>query len=623
MASTSSDEKDMASEPQSEKKQPGISSRRASNMSIEEPHSPASNSTDSDHEEEEEEDDYQPERRQNQLRPSISHTSSMNQVGNVIPTLELMRTWTTRTSGTATDPAYEIDFAPGEKGDPQNWPLWYKGMILAIMSYSTTSVVLFSTSYTSAIPGMEDAFGISNSEGILGVTTYLIGMAVGSVILAPLSEMYGRRPIYIMALGGFVVFVIPCAVATNIQTILVTRFFGAFCAAAMISNAPGTVNDIVDEEHRALAFSIWSIGPMNGPVIGPVVGGFVYQYLGWRWTNWVVIIGAGVAWVLTSIIQETYAPAILRRRAAKKRKETGDDAWWSRYDEKLEFLPLLRINLSRPFVMTVTEPICIFWDLYIALIYGILYLCFVAYPIVFTDLRGWSPGFTGLSFCGIGVGSMITIVGEPLIRKWINSHKNDPETGSPPPEAMVCVVCLAAVLIPAGEIIFAWTCTPNVHWIAPIIAGVPFGAGNAAVFIYASNYLVSSYDIYAASALAGNAVLRSVMGATLPLAGPSMYKSLGANWAGTLLGLLEVLCIPIPIIFYKYGHKIRLKSTLIREMREDREKRDRRQKRFEEKAKRRAETEAQMGAPMDTGTAVVELGVEGDLEKGGVEKVKS
>lgn len=135
---------------------------------------------------------------------------------------------------------------------------------------------------------------------------------------------------------------------------------------------------------------------------------------------------------------------------------------------------------------------------------------------------------------------MIVIVCEPLIRKWINSHKIDPETGSVPPEAMVCVVCLAAILIPAGEIIFAWTCTPNVHYIAPILAGIPFGAGNAAVFIYASNYLVSSYDIYAASALAGNAVLRSAMGATLPLAGPSMYKALGAHWAGTLLGLLEV-----------------------------------------------------------------------------------
>ena len=248
--------------------------------------------------------------------------------------------------------------------------------------------------------------------------------------------------------------------------------------------------------------------------------------------------------------------------------------------------------LAKSLTGTVTYMVrSIFWNLYIALIYGILYLCFVAYPIVFTDLRGWSYGFSGLAFSGIGVGSMITIIAEPLIRKWINSHKNDPETGSPPPEAMVSVVCLAAILIPVGEIIFAWTCTPNVHWIAPILAGLPFGAGNAAVFIYASSYLVHSYDIYAASALAGNAVLRSAMGATMPLAGPSMYRTLGANWAGTLLGLLEAICIPIPFIFYRYGHKIRAKSTLIRQMREDRERADRKRRKAEEKFQRKADLE--------------------------------
>ena len=343
----------MDSEPPQDK-ETAIETRRVSHMSIEDPLSPASDSSDSVNEEYEE---YENDFRENRLRPTLSRASSTNQAGNVVPTLELTRTWTSRTSGTLTDPAFEIDFADGEEGNPQNWPLWYKAITVGVMSYSTTAVVLFSTSYTSAIPGMIEAFGISNSEGILGVTTYLIGMATGSVILAPLSEMYGRRPIYVAALGLFILFVLPCALAQNIETILITRFLGAFCAAAMISNAPGTVNDIVDEEHRALAFSIWSIGPMNGPVIGPVVGGFVFQYLGWRWTNWVVIIGASVAWVITSAIKETYAPAILRGRVKKRRKETGDDRWWSRYDDKMEFWPLLKINLSRPFVMTVTEPI--------------------------------------------------------------------------------------------------------------------------------------------------------------------------------------------------------------------------------------------------------------------------
>jgi MFS family permease len=87
------------------------------------------------------------------------------------------------------------------------------------------------------------------------------------------------------------------------------------------------------------------------------VGGFVFQYLGWRWTNWVVVIVSAAGWVLVSLIQETYGPAILRARATKKRKETGDERYWSRYDDKQDFLPLLKVNLSRPFVLTVTEPI--------------------------------------------------------------------------------------------------------------------------------------------------------------------------------------------------------------------------------------------------------------------------
>jgi MFS family permease len=93
--------------------------------------------------------------------------------------------------------------------------------------------------------------------------------------------MYGRRPIYLITTSLFLVFVVACAVAPNITTILVIRFFGAFCASALVSNAPGSVSDIVDEDYRALAFSVWSVGPINGPVLGPVIGGFA-ALLGWR-----------------------------------------------------------------------------------------------------------------------------------------------------------------------------------------------------------------------------------------------------------------------------------------------------------------------------------------------------
>ena len=130
------------------------------------------------------------------------------------------------------------------------------------------------------------------------------------------------------------------------------------------------------------------------------------------------------------------------------------------------------------------------------------------------------------------------------------------------------------------------TCTPNVHWIFPLLAGIPFGAGNCGVFIYASNYLVHSYGIYAASALAGNAVLRSAMGGALPLAGPKMYASLGPHWSATMLALIEFALIPIPVVFYLYGHKIREKSVLIKQMREDRDRAEGKKRRAVERAER-------------------------------------
>jgi hypothetical protein len=207
-----------------------------------------------------------------------------------------------------------------------------------------------------------------------------------------------------------------------------------------------------------------------------------------------------------------------------------------------------------------------FWDSYVAIVYAVLYLSFVAYPIAFQQERGWSPGNGGLSFVGIGVGVLMAIALEPVFRKVINLHRRDPRTGAVPPEAMVSIVGLGATLLAIGQLWFAWTCTPDVHWILPILAGVPFGAGNACVFIYSSNYMARSYGIYAASALAGNMVSRSVAGAFLPLAGPSMYETLGLNWASTLLGIVEAACILIPVGFYFYGHRIRSASPLIQEM---------------------------------------------------------
>lgn len=213
--------------------------------------------------------------------------------------------------------------------------------------------------------------------------------------------------------------------------------------------------------------------------------------------------------------------------------------------------------------------------------------CFVAYPVVFEQNRGWSPGETGLSFIGIGIGTLIAIFMEPVWRRVINAHAKDPETGRVPPEASASIMSLGAILTPLGQLVFSWTCLPTtIHYAIPIAFGIPFGMGNTLCFIYGTNYLAGAYGYYAASALAGNAVMRSIFGATLPLAGPSMYAKLSPQWAGTLLGLMEVVLIPIPFVFYKYGQHIRARSPVIKAMREEQARNDKKRARLAEKLER-------------------------------------
>jgi len=124
-------------------------------------------------------------------------------------------------------PSFEVDFGAEDVDDPKNWPMWYKGLTIGAVSYSTWTVVLYSTSYTTSMPGMMRDFHVASEPvATLGVTVYLLGLAVGSLILAPLSEIYGRRPVYVGSLCFFSLMILPCALAKSLSEVLIFRFLG-------------------------------------------------------------------------------------------------------------------------------------------------------------------------------------------------------------------------------------------------------------------------------------------------------------------------------------------------------------------------------------------------------------
>ncbi|KAF8425239.1 major facilitator superfamily domain-containing protein [Tirmania nivea] len=477
---------------------------------------------------------------------------------------------------------FEVDWdGQDDPENPQNWALWKAACILAGVSFQTAVVILYSTSFLSGGPGLMEDFGIT-SKSILafGMTVYMIGLACGPLVLAPMSELYGRRPVYIFNLGLSFIFVLPACLAKNYGTILAVRFIGAFVGSVTLANAPGTLRDIFSEDYRTIAFSCFFLTPLNGPVLGPLIGGIIYQKFGWRWINWTVFILGGVSFLIALVMPETYAPTLLKHKAERLRKETSDERYRSRFCPSENHPPiktgnrmfwkLIGTNIQRPIVMGVMEPVLIFWEVYVAIIYAILYLSFIGYPIIFGELRGWSPANCGLAFSGMGVGTFIAIALDPVNRRVYNMHKVDPDTGKRPPEARIACLCVAAILSPASMLWFAWTCYPTtIHWVWPILAGVPYGMANALIFLHANAYLAQAYGRYAASALAGNTVARSLLGGILPLFGDQMYKHLGPNWAGTLVGLLSVLIIPIPWAFYNWGKKIRLQSPILQQLEEE------------------------------------------------------
>lgn len=200
------------------------------------------------------------------------------------------------------------------------------------------------------------------------------------MVFAPLSEMVGRKPVYVVTLFVAVILLIPCAVAHNIEMLLICRALDGIAFSAPMTLVGGTLADLWKNEERGVPMAAFSAAPFIGPAIGPLAGGFLNDAAGWRWLYWIQLILSGVIWILiTFTLPETYTPTLLARRAKKMRKAENDDRYVTEVD--LDSRPMsekLRLFLIRPFQLLFLEPIVLFLSVYMSVLYGLLYMFFVA-----------------------------------------------------------------------------------------------------------------------------------------------------------------------------------------------------------------------------------------------------
>ncbi|KAI1493067.1 major facilitator superfamily transporter [Biscogniauxia mediterranea] len=459
---------------------------------------------------------------------------------------------------------YVVEFdGPDDPYHAQNWPTKKKLLTAAMLGYTTMTSAFTSSIFSAATAYVAREFNVSTEVALLGTSFFVLGFATGPTLWAPLSELKGRRLPIVIAMFGFSVFSIACATAKDLQTLLICRFFAGFFGACPLAVVAAVFSDMFNNATRGVAITLFSMAVFTGPLLAPFIGGFIVASdLGWRWTMYLASIMGFAAFGLDLFfLEETYPPVILVEKAAELRRRTLNWGIHAKQEEiEIDFKELLQKNFTRPLRLLFLEPIVTALSIYMAFIYGLLYLFLTAYPFVFQGVHGFNAGQSGLAFFGMIAGQLIagTVV---LLTQPAYQRKLAANNGVPVPEWRLPVVIAGGVSFTCGIFWFGWSgYRADVHWIVPAASGIMTGFGLMAIFLQSLNYLVDAYLMFAASAIAGNTFLRSLCGAGFPLFATYMFNGLGIQWAATLLGCVAGVLVPIPVIFYLYGHKIRQKS---------------------------------------------------------------
>ncbi|KAI0406222.1 major facilitator superfamily domain-containing protein [Xylaria palmicola] len=452
----------------------------------------------------------------------------------------------------ADDPAMPLNFDPRQK--------W---IVVTCLSLITLFSPLSSSILAPAIQAVSDDFHTTDTtKASLPVSIFLLGYAVGPLFLSPLSEIYGRSPVLFCANAFFCVWHIGCALAPSLDALIVFRFLCGVGGAGCMTLGGAIIGDLFPVVERGKALSAWSIGPVVGPTLGPLIGAFIVGSIGWRWDPWIVFIPSTIVTAtLGFYLPETCHKVLIDRKVARLRRELSRDDLVNCYDEpgqaKESLASALIKGFTRPLKMLVLAPIILLMSINVAFNYGTMYLMFNSIPPTFEGQYGFPTSLTGLVYLALGLGYLIGIWSFLVLSDRTVVRLTKRNNGVYEPEMRLSIVIYYACCCPITFFWYGWTTYYKVHWIAPILSLIPFGLAILGIYLPIQAYIIDAYPLYSASGLAAFTVLRSVVAAFLPLAGPSLFASLGLGWGSSLLGFITAALIPIPILVRVFGTRLR------------------------------------------------------------------
>ncbi|KAJ5117931.1 hypothetical protein N7448_004418 [Penicillium atrosanguineum] len=466
---------------------------------------------------------------------------------------------------------------PDDPDNPFNWSNTYKWVLTLTVCFISILTGLPAGSYGAGNTYMAQRFHVQNvpfPNLAWATTSWNMGAAFWPLLFVPLTESSGRMPGYFVAYFILVISLFPSAFAQNFATLVVTRFFGGGASSVSINIVGGSISDVwLGEKARSLPMSLFGFTSVVGIALGPFIGSAIqeiHKSSPWRWIFYIQIIyNAALIPVFWFILRETRADVILKKRAQKIRKETGRVVYAEAELDTTSVWRLLQVSFERPTRMLLTEPVVIFFTLWVSFAWGILFLFFSSVSQTFSNNYGWGTFTTGLVQLAISAGAVIGTVVNPLqdFLYQQSSKRNRESPGRPIPEARLYTSIPGSLLFAAGLFWYGWGSVGNgsIHWIVPTLGIGCTGVGIYSIYMAVVNYLTDSYEKYAASALSAASLGRNTFGAFLPLASYELFETLGYGWAGSLLGFVGVALSVVPVVLVLKGPDIRRRSPFMRE----------------------------------------------------------
>ncbi|TGO63399.1 hypothetical protein BCON_0013g00450 [Botryotinia convoluta] len=407
---------------------------------------------------------------------------------------------------------YLVDFeGPVDQSNPLNWPLWYKWTLI-IKSCNCLMLTCPPPPYITLIASIWE-----------------LGEAVGALLTSPLSEIFGRAPIYNVTNTLFVVFSIASGLSTSPGMLIGFRFLNGMDDASISLNS-SIAGDLFVQAERGLPIAILSFPPLIGPVLGPIIGGYLTQFAG------------GVFKIaFFFVFRETYAPKILRNKAQKLRKETGDLNYNSRFDfdNRAPGIMILKDGLVRPVSMFFGSPVVFILSIQVSITYGYMYILFTNLTPVFEQTYGFSQGAAGLSFLGL---NSLKVHDQKWSIQARDSSSSDGYWGNS---------------LSTWTVFYGWTAEHHVFYVVPMIGTATVGLGYFITNIPLQAYLVDIYHEYAASAVGATVVLRCIFATVIPMGALPLYDRFGLGWGNSVLKFIAVLFIPVPLLLMRFGEHLR------------------------------------------------------------------